>query len=397
MKRKSDYDVVISGAGYIGLTLASLIATDDLKIAVIDKRSESSLQKAEANLPNRLFSIADASLEILGDAGVLQQLYKYAQPINKIIVEDYVNNDELIFSPSEIGKEYFGCMIDEVHILEELTSQAKKQKNIDIYYNTEVMGIMNTAYHTEIELSDQSVLRSKLLVSADGKDSKIRSKLGIDVKKIDYHQDAIVCDIKHEINHQGVAVERFLPAGPFAILPKISGHRSCVIWTEKNKTGKLVSKMSKKDIEYMLQVRLCGYFGKIELASEIIYFPLKLLYAKKYVSDRFALCGDALHSIHPIAGQGLNLGLRDVKLLAKLIKENVSLGLDIGSKTLLARYDSEREFDVNLMINSTHNINGIFSSDLMPLRLLRKIGIKIINNIPTLKNYIMNYASGGKY
>ena len=169
-----------------------------------------------------------------------------------------------------------------------------------------------------------------------------------------------------------------------------------IVLSVQSGVGKILSLMSRDDLKYLIESRLDGELGNIEIVSDVIYFPLNLVYAQSYVKGRVVLCGDAMHSIHPIAGQGLNLGLRDVQLIEELIKENIGLGLDICSSNLLNQYSKKREFDVNLMINSTHNINKIFSSNWVPARILRKYGLKVINNFTPLKKYIMSYASGYK-
>ena len=391
------YDIMISGAGYIGLTLACLLAKRGLKVAVIDKKNGRNDIKVHDDSPGRLFSIASASFEIFKSAGIEELLSSDAEPIKQILIGDRNNNDHLVFDPSEIGLDDFGCMIDEGCILKALTNQTQQYKNISFYYNAEIENIKTTPYTTQIELLDKQLLSSKLLVVAEGKNSKTREKLGIKSKAVDYHQDAIVCDVEHEIHHKGRAVEKFLPTGPFAILPKKGGYKSCIVWTNKTNTGKIISSMPRADVEYMLNEMMGDYLGNIKISSNIIYFPLSLLYAKEYTRDRAVLCGDTLHSVHPIAGQGFNLGLRDIQLLDQLIGENIDLGLEIGSKNMLAKYEKQRAFDVNMMINSTHNINGIFSSDFLLVKLLGKAGIKIINRITPIKNHIMNYASGYKH
>jgi 2-octaprenyl-6-methoxyphenol hydroxylase len=391
------YDLIISGAGYIGLTFACLLANKGLRIAVIDKKRPNTDARMPSDSPGRLFSIAAASLEIFKDAGIENELTAFAEPIKQIVISDNHHSEQLIFDPSEIGLNNFGCMIDEGHILKALITKVQQHKNILFCNNAEIKSINNTSDHVQLELSDGQLLSSKLLVIAEGKNSKTRKMLGIETRNIDYHQDAMVCDIEHEIHHQGRAVEKFLPSGPFAILPKTGGYTSCIVWTNKTNTGKLMSAMSSSDVECLLKGIVGDDLGKIKLSSGIIHFPLSLLYAKEYVQDRVALCGDTLHSVHPIAGQGFNLGLRDIKLLSQLIEENIDLGLDIGSKKLLGNYGSQRSFDTNLMINSTHSINAIFSSDFLPVKLLGKVGTRIINRIKPLKNYIMNYASGYKY
>ena len=394
--KKIEFDVIISGAGYVGMSLACLLAKQNLKIAVIDNNCSYKNDNAKSKFPSRIFAIASASMEIFKNIGIADQIRSHAQPINQILIEDCENNEELIFNPKDLSLQNFGFMVDEVYILNSLNEGVKKCKNIAIYAKHEITQVVNHPYNTEIKFSNNKTLVSKLLIVAEGKNSKTRDLVGIKTKKIDYKQEAIVFDLKHEFNHQGIAVEKFLKAGPFAVLPKKGGYESCIVWTDKNGVGKILASMSKDDVAYMIKSKLENYLGNIEIISDIIYFPLSLVYAKSYIKDKTILCGDAMHSIHPIAGQGLNLGLRDVQLLAELIKENIGLGLNICSNNLLNQYNKKREFDVNLMINSTHNINQIFSSNMISAKILRKAGLKVINNLTPLKKYIMSYASGYK-
>ncbi|MFK7761527.1 MAG: FAD-dependent monooxygenase [Candidatus Midichloriaceae bacterium] len=394
--KKIEFEVIISGAGYVGMSLACLLAKQNLRIAIIDNNDSYKNVNAKSKFPSRIFAIASASMEIFKNIGIADQIMNHAQSINQILIEDCENNENLTFDPKDLNLQNFGFMVDEMHILNSLNEGVKKCKNIAIYAKHEITQVVNHPYNIEIKFSNNKTLTSKLLIVAEGKNSKTRDLVGIKTKQTGYKQDAIVFDLKHEFNHQGIAVEKFLKAGPFAILPKRGGHESCIVWTDKNGVGKILASMSKDDVAYMIKSKLDNYLGDIEVTSDIIYFPLSLVYAKSYIKDKTILCGDAMHSIHPIAGQGLNLGLRDVQLLDELIKENIGLGLDICSNNLLNQYNKKREFDVNLMINSTHNINQIFSSNLISAKILRKAGLKIINNFTPLKKYIMGYASGYK-
>lgn len=393
---KIECDIIISGAGYIGMSLACLLARQSLKIAVISDNYSYTNISTKTKFPSRIFAIASASMKIFNNIGIAYQIMRHAQPINQILIEDCENNENLVFDPKDLGLQNFGFMVDEVHILSSLNEEMKKYKNIMIYPQHEITQIINNPYNTEIKLLCTKIITSKLLIVTEGKNSKTRELVKIKTKRISYNQDAIVFDLKHEFNHQGIAVEKFMAAGPFAILPKKGGYESCIVWTDKSGVGKLLSSMPKDDVTYMIKSKLDNYLGNIEIVSDVIYFSLNLVYVNSYIKDKVILCGDAMHSIHPIAGQGLNLGLRDVQLLDELIKGNIELGLDICSGNLLNQYNKKREFDVNLMINSTHNINQIFSSNLIYAKILRKVGLKVINNFTPLKKYIMSYASGYK-
>ena len=394
--KKENYDIIISGAGYIGMSLACLLAKQNLKIAIIDHVSLNYTSKNESNLPSRTFAIASASMEIFKKINIENKIKKFAQPINQILIEDHKTNEDLNFYPQDLDLQNFGYMVDEQHIINALKSQLSTHKNINLYQGQEIKKIQNLPYYSQITLSNSEILNSKLLVVAEGKNSKTRELLEIKTRKISYQQDAIVFDLKHEYNHNGIAAEKFLSSGPFAILPKKGGYESCIVWTDKTGTGKILKSMPKKDITYLIKNKLKNYLGDIELVSDIAFFPLNLIYAKSYFKDRAVFCGDSIHGIHPIAGQGLNLGLRDVQHLHNLINNNIELGLEICSNNMLNKYNNQREFDINLMINSTHNINNIFASNLIIAKLSCKIGLKFINKFTPLKNYIMSYASGYK-
>ena len=342
--KKTEFDIIISGAGYIGMSLACLLAKQDLKIAIIDNYEAYKDANSKSKFPSRIFAIASASMEIFKNIGIAEYIKSHAQTINQILIEDCENNENLIFDPKDLNLQNFGLMVDEAYILSSLNEEIKKYKNIEIYAQHEITQVVNHPYNIEIKLSGTKIITSKLLIVAEGKNSKTRELLGIKTKRISYKQDAIVFDLKHEFNHQGIAVEKFLKAGPFAVLPKKGGYESCIVWTDQSGVGKLLSSMSKDDVTYMIKSKLDDYLGDIEIVSEVIYFPLNLVYAKSYTKDKTILCGDSMHSIHPIAGQGLNLGLRDVHLLDELIKENIELGLDICSGNLLNQYNKKREY-----------------------------------------------------
>ena len=387
-----EFDIVISGASYIGMSLACVLAKYGLKIALIgNKYNNYYIQKT---LPSRQFAINVASIQFFQDIGIKKLLEDTSQPINQVIVEDLINHKQLIFDPNDLNLKNFGFMVDENCLSQSLLSIIKQYKNIIFYTKNQIIHIKNSIYSINLLLSNQYLLTSKLLIIAEGKNSRLRELIGIRTNKISYNQDAIVFNITHEMSHNGIAVEKFFQSGPFAILPKKNYYQSCIVWTDIVNTGKLITSMAKNDVAYLVSKKLDNMLGKIKISSDIIYFPLNLMYADNYFKGNSILCGDAMHNIHPIAGQGLNLGLRDVQLLGKLIKNNINLGLPINSVTLLDYYNQQRECDINFMINSTHCINAIYSTEILPIQLLRKIGSNMINKVAPIRRYILHYASG---
>jgi 2-octaprenyl-6-methoxyphenol hydroxylase len=384
-----NFDIIVSGAGYTGLTLALGLQKLGLKVAIIN---QSKPFIPTANSAERLFAIANESVNILSEYGVAGHFKDKAQPINQVLIVDDAGKEDLIFTATELDMPNFGLMVGEGNLMKAL----KQKNNLPIIADS-ISEITHNPAHVSIKLAKGNIITASLLIVAEGKRSKVKHMLGWQDQMHDYKQDAIVFDIEHSKDHQGIALEKFLPTGPIAILPKKGGFSSCIVWTDKNGTGKLMQEMPVNDVEFLLMQRLSRYIGDIKITSTIGYFPLQLSYSRHFYENRIIFCGDAIHSIHPIAGQGLNLGLRDVKTLIDIIQENKDLGLDIGSDDIGQAYQKQRNFDINLMIDSTHHINYIFSNNLLPVKLLRKAGLNIIKKIPALKNYIMSYASGSKY
>jgi 2-octaprenyl-6-methoxyphenol hydroxylase len=248
------------------------------------------------------------------------------------------------------------------------------------------------------ELSDGRRLRARLAVGAEGKASPLREMAGIRVTRWDYRQVGIVCTVAHEAPHQGVAHEHFLPAGPFALLPMTpgpeGGHRSSLVWTERRALAPAMMALSDADFAAELQRRFGDSLGRLRQAGGRWSYPLGLMLAEACVAARLALVGDAAHVIHPIAGQGLNLGLRDVAALAETLVDARRLGLDLGSAEVLARYQGWRRLDGALFAVATDGLNRLFSNDLGPLRLIRDLGLAAVDRAPPLKRLFMRHAMG---
>jgi 2-octaprenyl-6-methoxyphenol hydroxylase len=205
-----------------------------------------------------------------------------------------------------------------------------------------------------------------------------------------------VCDIKHQENHHGIAVERFLQKGPFAILPKKGGHTSSIVWTIPDEYHQTLSSLPEAQLIGLIAKRFDDIFGTLELASSIKFFKLDRVLAKKYFKNRVVLIGDALHTLHPLAGQGLNLSLRDVDLLVDKIKERHALGLDIGSSIMLQEFQKERLPDNNIMSEATHFLNSIFAYDFEIIKFARRFGMRFVNECTPLNNALMKYAARGE-
>ena len=232
-----------------------------------------------------------------------------------------------------------------------------------------------------------------LAVAADGANSSLRAAAGIETVRWSYEQTGIVCTVAHERPHRGIAHERFLPAGPFAILP-MTGDRSSLVWTERADLASALMEASPAVFARELGARFGDFLGGLEPTGPRWSYPLNLTHAKRYTAPRLALAGDAAHAIHPLAGQGFNLGIRDAAVLAELVVDRARLGLDIGEGDVLAHYQRRRRFDSVLLIGVTDGLNRLFSNDSQGLRLIRDVGLAAVNEMPPLKRFFMRHAMG---
>jgi 2-octaprenyl-6-methoxyphenol hydroxylase len=256
-----------------------------------------------------------------------------------------------------------------------------------------VSGFVTGAQSTSISLSDGSVLEARLLIACDGVRSSLRDMAGIKTVRWDYDQSGIVTTVEHERPHNGVAEEHFLPSGPFAVLP-LKGNRSSLVWTERRADADKLVASDDFLFDEELERRFGHKLGSVRAVGPRRAFPLGLTLARAFVAPRFALAGDAAHGIHPISGQGLNLGYKDVAALAETIVEADRLGLDIGSLNVLERYQAWRRFDTLRMGITTDVLNRLFSNDSTPIRVVRDLGLGLVDRLPALKSYFIDQAAG---
>ncbi|MBY0431845.1 MAG: FAD-dependent monooxygenase, partial [Rhodospirillales bacterium] len=242
-------------------------------------------------------------------------------------------------------------------------------------------------------LEDGRLVRARLAVAADGRGSPTRQGAGIGLTRWDYHQTGIVCTVAHEKPHRFIAQEHFLPAGPFAILP-LTGNRSSIVWTEKSHLAPAILRQDDASFLAELKSRFGGFLGRIEVVGPRFGYPLSLQFADRYTDCRLVLIGDAAHGMHPIAGQGMNMGVRDVAALAEVLVDARRLGLDPGAPVVLSRYQRWRRFDNMLMLGLTDVLNRLFSNDLGAVALARDFGLAAVNRMPPLKKVLMRHAMG---
>lgn len=387
-------DLLIVGGGYVGLSVAVAVkqAAPHLTVEVIEAAPENAWKKDP-----RASAIIAAATKMLEVFGIWDRIEPEAQPITKMIVTDSRTSDPvrpvfLTFDGAVEEGRPFAHMIPNVAMVGALR-EVCEALGIRIRHGVRATGFRNLGPAAELTLSDGSVLSTRLVVACDGVRSKLRDMAGIKTVTWDYGQSGIVTTVEHERPHEGCAEEHFLPSGPFAILP-LKGNRSSLVWTERTADADRLVAADDLVFEEELERRFGHKLGPIRATGDRRAFPLGLTLARAFVAPRIALAGDAAHGIHPISGQGLNLGFKDVAALAETIVEADRLGLDIGDLTVLERYQTWRRFDTFRMGVTTDVLNRLFSNDFTPLRVMRDVGLGLVDRLPGLKSYFIREAAG---
>ncbi|QEE08202.1 ubiquinone biosynthesis hydroxylase [Bartonella kosoyi] len=388
-------DLLIAGGAVVGLTLAIALkqTAPNLKIKIVDAAPQEDIPASNI----RTIALAAASVRMLKQLQCWDSITPSAQPIHSMIITDTSTNDPvkpplLTFEGDITPGEPFATMVEHRELINTLKKRVK-DLNIPIIANTRVIDFHQDNQHTTVTLDNEELWQTKLLIAANGAHSTLRQKAGLKNFSHPYKQTAIICTVEHEKPHHGQAIQHFLPAGPFALLP-LKGNRSAIVWNENHKTAQYYLKADAFIFATELERRIGHRLGKLSWNGERQAFPLNLSLTRQCIKPRFALVGDAAHTIHPIAGQGLNLGLRDSAALAEVIIETARLGLDIGSLTALERYQSWRRFEIVRMALSNDWLNKLFSNDNLFLRMLRDTGLGIVNQTPKIKKYFIQEAAG---
>ena len=393
-KRPDSVDVLIAGGGYVGLTVALAIRSGapDLDVMVVDLRTPE-----DADRDGRASAIADAASTMFDVLGAWQGMADKAQPINRMVITDSETRDPvrpvyLTFDGATSEGAPFAHMVPNGAMTASLRARALAE-GVLIEAPQTVDDFVTHPGHVAVALGDGHMVAARLLVACDGVRSRLRDLAGIDTVGWMYGQSGIVCTVAHERDHEGTAYEHFLPAGPFATLP-LPGRRSSIVWTEKTDVADALVKGDAFTFMLELEKRFGPVFGALTLDSPRVAYPLGLKLARSFIAPRFALAGDSAHGMHPIAGQGLNMGLRDVAALAEAVVDAARLGLDIGSDEVLTRYQRWRRFDTAQMGVVTDVLNRLFSNNLPPVRALRAFGLGVVDRIAPLKRTFIDEAAG---
>ncbi|MBK8909298.1 MAG: UbiH/UbiF/VisC/COQ6 family ubiquinone biosynthesis hydroxylase [Rhodospirillales bacterium] len=384
-------DVLIVGSGLVGSALACALGQCDVDIVVVD--AVDAVTVTSAAYDGRASAIALSSRRLLEAVGVWQHVAETATPMLDIRVSEGGSPMFLHYDHEAVGGEPFGHMVENRILRSALFARMDVLPSVRLLAPARVAHLERTEAGVAARLADGGRVRARLAVAADGRGSQIRESAGIGVTRWNYAQVGIVCTVAHQRPHNNIAHEHFLPAGPFAILP-ITGNRSSIVWTERADLAPMIMALDDGDFTAELAKRFGDFLGTVAVEGRRWCYPLSLQFARTATAERLALVGDAYHGMHPIAGQGLNMGFRDVAALAEAVVDCARFGGDIGGGDVLTRYQQWRRFDNHLMLAMTDGLNRLFSNDVGPIKLARNLGLATVNQIPPLKSLFMRHAMG---
>ena len=414
--RNRQPEIAIVGGGLVGMTLAAATSGAGIETALIEAEPLESL--TEATFDGRSSAIAYGSQQVLTGVGAWRYLEAEAQPIEEIRVSDggwrgrrhespfFVHYSHRDLPPGAIAAHAqppFGWIVENRAIRRGLMQRLSECGSLTHIGSARVTDIgFASEGRAVLKLQDGHSVQARLVIAADGRHSAVRRLAGIGFKEFGYNQIAIVCTVAHERPHHGTAHEHFLPAGPFAMLPMTDGpdpdggttHRSSIVWTEDPRIAPWLLSLDDAGLATEIERRFGATLGKLKPIGPRFSYPMRLLLADTYAKDGVALVGDAAHAIHPVAGQGFNLGVRDVAALAEALVDAHRLGLDLGSLAVLENYARWRRFDNLLLTGFTDGLVRLFSNDLPPIRLARDLGFYAFNLMKPLKRFAMRHAMG---
>ncbi len=385
------FDVVISGGGVVGMTLAHGLAQYGITVALVEYGDIAA--SLNDDFDGRSYAISYAPYVMMKALGLWDRLAPDAQPITEIHITDGHSPLFLHFDDKELGDGPLGQMIEVRHLRRGLFDAISEQKNITLINPDHIINVENSPAASLITLDSGRKITCSLLISAEGRRSPLRERMGIKIRTWDYKQTGIVTTVTHERDHGGTAYERFYPSGPFAVLP-LQNRRSSIVWCEPPERAKVIMGLSDAAFDAELAKKFGSFLGEVKHLGQRWAYPLTAQLADDYLGPRFCLIGDAAHGIHPIAGQGFNLGLRDIAALIEVLVDAKRLGGDPGSEFTLERYVRWRRTDNNILALGMDGLTRLFSNDITPIRLARQLGLGLVNEIPPLKKFFMRHARG---
>lgn len=389
-------DVVIVGGGLNGPLLALALAQGGVRSIVLDAGPRARLE--DPDFDGRAYALAVGARRMLAALGLWHELERQAQPILEIKISDGRAGEGaspfwLHFDHAEIEEGPMGHFLEDRYLRRALLEAVDASPLVTMLWGAPVVEQALLAAGIEVRLADGRQVRGRLLVGCDGRESGTAKRAGIGRIGWDYGQSGLVAAIAHERPHGGIAHQFFMPEGPLAILP-LPGNRSSIVWTERTDRAEVIRKLDDEGFLSVLRPRFGDFLGDIRLAGQRYSYPLSLSLAEDFFAERVALAGDAAHGIHPVAGQGLNLGLRDVAALAEILVDAHRLGRDLGAQDVLAEYARWRRFDSTLLTLATDGVNRIFSNDNPLLRAGRSLGLGLVARMPPLRRGFIREAAG---
>lgn len=393
------YDVLIAGGSFVGLSLAIALmrsSRGSLKIAVVDATP---LEKArDRGHDGRASALSAASKQLFQSIGVWARVEAHVQPMTGIDISDsqldsLVRPALLHFDGALDSGSPAAYMLENYVLRDALIDTAREIDGLTFLAPEKVLDFEASLHGVTARLEGGMSVDAALLVAADGRNSALRKAAGIKTIGWSYSQSGVIATLQLQKPHGGVAIQHFLPSGPFAILP-LTDNRVSLVWTEESARAREVVAMDDEDFLIHAKKRIGPRFGALEIAGPRAAFPLNMHLARSFVADRIALAGDAAHGVHPLAGQGLNIGLRDVAALTEVVVEASRLGLDLGSATVLQRYQRWRRFDSAFSALAMDRINSLFTNDSAPLRAIRSLGLGLVDRAPPLKKFFVREAAG---
>ena len=398
MKKKTDHDadVIVVGGGLAGLTLAAFLGQSGVSVICIDREDPAATLKAAFD--GRTTAISWGSRQILEKTGIWERLAPASCPINTIQILDGESPVLLQFAHTEVEGRTFGWIAENLDMRRQMLKAARALKTVLHIAPAVVSDFTVGDGSVAVHLADGRVFRAALVIGADGRNSFVREWMGIGARGWSYRQRAIVCTATHEHPHKNIAVEHFRHEGPFAILPmnddESGHHRSSIVWTEHGPEKGSALRYDQETFDAALQARFPAWYGRVRQTGGRFSYPLGLLHAHNYIAPRMALAAEAAHAMHPIAGQGLNMGLRDIEALAELVAAACESGEDPGGEALLQTYQRRRRLDNMSMAGATDLLNRLFSNDAASLRGARRMGLRFVSRLPAAKKFFMKQAMG---
>ncbi len=394
-----DYDVAIIGGGIAGLTLAAALKDSGMRIAVIEPQPQ-----AEAIAKAQAYAVQLSSSQILRGIGVWQQIEPQVQHFSRVKLSDADYPHSVEFIPADLKQPVLGFVAEHRVLAQELLRFLADCPTVELRCPERAIAYRQVGTHVELDLQNSAsqtsisqtsikTVRVALVVGADGSQSAIRQQAGIETRGKAYWQSCLVATIQPEKPHDNIAYERFWPSGPFAILP-VSDTTCRIVWTAPHAEAQRLLQLDDAAFTEHLRTRYGPQMGRLSVVGQRYVFPTKLVHAREYVRSRVALVGDAAHSCHPVGGQGLNLGIRDVAALAEVLQTAHSQGEDIGSLKVLRRYQAWRRWQNILSLRFTDVLNRTFSNTLLPLVVARRFGLHLMTHIPILKVFALRFMAG---